>query len=126
VVSKRMQVVVSKRMIKKLRWPVAVATAIGLVAFVLPVAGRLRLYKLILSLITFILYGYDKVQACSFGWRVRECTLHVFEVFGGWPGALVGQHFFQHKTTKLSYQITFWLMVVVHQLFWWAIFKRGS
>jgi len=126
VVSKRRRVIVSKRMIRKLRWLVAVVTALGLGAFVLPTAGRLRLYTLILSSITFILYGYDKAQARSFGWRVSEKTLHVFEFFGGWPGALIGQHFFRHKTAKLSYQITFWLIFVVHRLFWWAIFKNGS
>ena len=126
VVSKRRRVIVSKRMIKKLRRPVAVALGLG--AFVLPIAGGLRCkgYTLILSLITFILYGYDKVQARSFGWRVSENTLHIFEFLGGWPGALIGQHFFQHKTAKLPYQITFWLIVAVHQLFWWAIFKSGS
>jgi len=126
VVSKRRRVIVSKRMIKKLRRPVAVATALGLGAFVLPIAGGLRLYTLILSLITFILYGYDKAQACNHGWRVSENTLHVFEFFGGWPGALIGQHFFKHKTAKLSYQITFWLIFVVHRLLWWAIFRSGS
>lgn len=124
--SKRRRVVVSKRMIKVLWWLVAVAAALGLGAFVLPIAGGLRLYTLILSLITFILYGYDKVQACINGWRVSEKTLHVFEFFGGWPGALIGQHFFRHKTAKLSYQITFWLIFVVHRLFWWAIFRSGS
>lgn len=126
IVSKGGRVTASKRRIKKLRRLVAVAVAIGLGAFVLPTARVLRLCKLTLSLITFILYGYDKAQACSFGWRVRERTLHMLEFLGGWPGALIGQHFFQHKTTKLSYQITFWFIVVVHQLLWWAIFKSGS
>jgi uncharacterized membrane protein YsdA (DUF1294 family) len=126
VVLKTRRVIVSRRMIKKLRRPVAVVTALGLGAFVLPTAGGLRLYTLILSSITFILYGYDKAQARSFGWRVSEKTLHVFEFFGGWPGALIGQHFFRHKTAKLSYQITFWLIFVVHRLFWWTIFKSGS
>ena len=125
VVSKRRQATVSKRMIRKLRWPVTVVTALGLGAFVLPTAGGLRLYTLILSSITFILYGYDKAQARISGWRVSEKTLHVFEFFGGWPGALIGQQFFRHKTAKLSYQITFWLIFVVHRLFWWAIFKSG-
>lgn len=126
VVLKRRRVIVSRRMIKKLRRPVAVAAALGLGAFVLPIAGGLRLYTLILSSITFVLYGYDKAQARSSGWRVSENTLHVFEFFGGWPGALIGQQFFRHKTAKLSYQITFWLIFVVHRLFWWAIFKSGS
>jgi uncharacterized membrane protein YsdA (DUF1294 family) len=126
VVLKTRRVIVSRRMIKKLRRPVAVVTALGLGAFVLPTAGGLRLYTLILSSITFILYGYDKAQARSHGWRVSENTLHMFEFFGGWPGALIGQHFFKHKTAKLSYQITFWLIFVVHRLFWWTIFKSGS
>ena len=72
----------------------------------------------LLSLAAFALYGYDKKQARDQGQRVPEKVLHAVEVAGGWPGALVAQQVFRHKTRKVSYQLVFWLIVAVHQLFW--------
>ncbi|MGV8663884.1 DUF1294 domain-containing protein, partial [Pseudomonas aeruginosa] len=37
---------------------------------------------------------------------------------GGWPGALVAQQVFRHKTRKLSFQLVFWGIVLLHQSFW--------
>ncbi|MGY8768115.1 MAG: DUF1294 domain-containing protein [Pirellulales bacterium] len=68
----------------------------------------------VLSLITFVMYGYDKRQAVNDGRRISEKNLHLFSFFGGWPGALAGQKFFRHKTQKTSFQITFWVLLVVH------------
>jgi uncharacterized membrane protein YsdA (DUF1294 family) len=44
--------------------------------------------------------------------------LHLVELLGGWPGALVAQQCFRHKTRKLSYQMVVWLIVAAHQLVW--------
>jgi uncharacterized membrane protein YsdA (DUF1294 family) len=33
---------------------------------------------------------------------------------GGWPGALIGQRQFRHKTQKVTFRIVFWLVVVLH------------
>jgi uncharacterized membrane protein YsdA (DUF1294 family) len=70
------------------------------------------------SAIAFGLYGHDKRQARSKGQRTPEKLLHLAELLGGWPGALVAQQVFRHKTRKLSYQLVFWLIVLAHQLFW--------
>lgn len=72
----------------------------------------------LMSLITFALYGYDKKQARSQGQRTPEKVLHAAELLGGWPGALVAQQVFRHKTRKFSYQVVFWLVVLLHELFW--------
>ncbi|WP_147463771.1 DUF1294 domain-containing protein, partial [Pseudomonas amygdali] len=37
---------------------------------------------------------------------------------GGWPGALLAQQVFRHKTRKVSFQIVFWLIVLAHQVLW--------
>ena len=44
--------------------------------------------------------------------------MHGVELLGGWPGALLAQQMFRHKTRKLSYQLSFWLIVAVHQVVW--------
>ncbi|EWC39518.1 DUF1294 domain-containing protein [Stutzerimonas stutzeri] len=78
------------------------------------------------SLLTFLLYWRDKHSALKDRWRTPETTLHFFELAGGWPGALVAQQVFRHKTRKLSYQLAFWLIVVLHQAFWIDLLFIGS
>ena len=68
----------------------------------------------LLSLLAFVAYGFDKRRAQKDGRRVPEKTLHLLALFGGWPGALAGQKMFRHKTQKISFRIVFWLCVVLH------------
>ena len=68
----------------------------------------------IMSAIAFAAYGIDKGQAKRGGRRIPEKRLHVLAVLGGWPGALIGQRVFRHKTRKTRFQLVFWLCVVVH------------
>ncbi|SER17384.1 Uncharacterized membrane protein YsdA, DUF1294 family [Pseudomonas sp. NFACC02] len=72
----------------------------------------------VMSVIAFALYGHDKRQARTQGQRTPEKRLHAAELLGGWPGALVAQQVFRHKTRKLSYQAVLWLVVLLHELFW--------
>jgi len=77
----------------------------------------LAVYPLV-SLITALLYWQDKHQARTQAWRTPEKVLHASELLGGWPGALVAQQLFRHKTHKVPYQLVFWGIVLLHQLFW--------
>ncbi len=70
----------------------------------------------IVSLFTFVAYRSDKRRAEAGKWSIPESTLHVAELAGGWPGAFLAQRRFRHKTTKLSYQVVFWIIVLVYQL----------
>jgi uncharacterized membrane protein YsdA (DUF1294 family) len=70
------------------------------------------------SLLTFGLYWQDKRRAMAKGQRTPEKLLHASELLGGWPGALIAQQAFRHKTRKVSYQMVFWVVVLVHQGFW--------
>ncbi len=100
----------------------------------LPLAGSLLRLGAVLpltiyavaSLLTFVLYWRDKHSALKDRWRTPETTLHFFELAGGWPGALVAQQVFRHKTRKLSYQLAFWLIVMLHQAFWIDLLFVGS
>lgn len=66
------------------------------------------------SAVAFIIYALDKSAATSGRWRIQERTLHLFALFGGWPGALVAQRLLRHKTRKQSFQAMFWATVVVN------------
>ena len=73
-------------------------------------------YIVAISVITFWLYRHDKRRAETNGWRTPEATLHLLELFGGWPAAFLAQRAFRHKITKTSYQAGFWLIVALHQI----------
>lgn len=72
----------------------------------------------IVSVLAFFLYWSDKRKARTERWRTPENVLHAVELAGGWPGALVAQQVFRHKTRKVSYQVLFWAIVLLHQVFW--------
>jgi uncharacterized membrane protein YsdA (DUF1294 family) len=74
-----------------------------------------------MSVVAFAAYGIDKHRAVRGGWRVREATLQVIALFGGWPGAWLAQRVFRHKTSKSTFMIVFWAIVALHvcALAWW-------
>lgn len=79
------------------------------------VVSSLLLYGIAgLSFLSFVLYGIDKQAARSRLWRIPENQLHVIALLGGWPGALLAQSFFNHKTRKRSFQGLFLLCVLIN------------
>ena len=64
-----------------------------------------------------LLQWLDKRYAITSHSRVPEATLHLFELFGGWPGSFLGQRVLRHKISKNGYQGLFWAIVLVHELF---------
>jgi uncharacterized membrane protein YsdA (DUF1294 family)/cold shock CspA family protein len=67
-----------------------------------------------MSTIAFIAYGLDKSAATAGRQRTPESTLHFLGLFCGWPGALLAQRMFRHKSRKAAFQNTFWGAVVVN------------
>ncbi|KAA6168417.1 DUF1294 domain-containing protein [Pseudomonas veronii] len=72
----------------------------------------------VVSVVAFFLYWNDKRKARADSRRTPENILHAVELAGGWPGALIAQQVFRHKTRKVSYQVLFWAIVLLHQVFW--------
>lgn len=83
-------------------------------------AGRLPVLILGLysgvSAIAFIAYALDKSAARDNRRRIRESTLHMLALAGGWPGALCAQQLLRHKSSKKAFQITFCLTVIVNSV----------
>src|SRR5690349_8025151 len=97
-----------------------------LAQMLLPVLASLRLarsldpraiagYVVAVSCVTFWLYWHDKRQAETEGWRTPESTLHLAELFGGWPAAFLAQRTLRHKISKIRYQAAFWAIIVLYQ-----------
>ena len=79
-----------------------------------------------MSLLAFAAYGIDKLRAVSGAWRTPEATLHTIGLLGGWPGAVLAQLLFRHKTAKASFQTTFWLIASAHVGFWVFVASSGQ
>lgn len=98
----------------------AVITAFGFLAALTgaALAGKLPwllpAYYSAASTLTFIAYAFDKSAARRQQRRTRECTLHIFGLIGGWPGALAAQRVLRHKTRKKSFQLMFLLVVAAN------------
>jgi uncharacterized membrane protein YsdA (DUF1294 family)/cold shock CspA family protein len=70
---------------------------------------------LVVNIVIWFLYMFDKEAARKTGQRRRpERTLHLLSLLGGWPGALLAQRMFRHKSSKQSFQDTYWATVVFH------------
>ncbi len=69
-----------------------------------------------------IAYAVDKSAARRGARRVPEATLHALALIGGWPGALIAQRLYHHKSRKASFQIGFWTTVAVNcAAAWWLL-----
>ena len=82
---------------------------------------------LLISLITFFAYAFDKVAAKDGAWRTKESTLHLLSLVGGWPGALIAQQKLRHKSKKQSFRSAFWFTVIMNVgIFAWMFTAAGS
>jgi uncharacterized membrane protein YsdA (DUF1294 family) len=81
------------------------------------IAGASAIY-VGMSVVALTLYAIDKRRARRNAWRISEATLHAVELFGGWPGAWIGQRLFRHKLQKGGYTAVFWAIVALHICAW--------
>ena len=63
------------------------------------------IYLLVINIITFLIYGLDKLKAKKEMWRISERVLIVLAMVGGSIGALLGMRVFHHKTQKWKFKI---------------------
>ncbi len=65
-------------------------------------------FFLVLSILTFLLFGFDKNAARMNQWRIPEKVLLGLSILGGAVGGLLGMQVFRHKTRK-NY---FWIILI--------------
>ncbi len=65
-------------------------------------------FFLVLSILTFLLFGFDKNAARMNQWRIPEKVLLGLSILGGAVGGLLGMQVFRHKTRK-NY---FWIIAI--------------
>lgn len=57
----------------------------------------------IINIGSVIAIWWDKRRATRGEWRLKEATLLVWALFGGWPGGIWAMRRFRHKTSKGSF-----------------------
>ena len=81
-------------------------------------------YYALMSLVTLLLYAWDKRAAARGGRRVRERTLQAWTLAGGFVGALAGQGWLRHKSRHLAFVAAAWTALVLHASAWAWWFSR--
>ncbi len=66
------------------------------------------------NLVSFGLYGLDKLKARKGLWRIRESMLLLAAAFGGSLGALLGMKVFRHKTKHWKFKVLVPVFLILH------------
>lgn len=62
------------------------------------------LYIVLINILTFFIYGIDKLKAKKSKWRVSENTLIGMAIIGGSIGAWLGMKIWRHKTLHKKFK----------------------
>jgi len=101
--------------------------AVGLAVYMSKIPPFIFVLYIFFSLVTFILYARDKSAARKGNWRTRETSLHLMSLMGGWPGALLAQKLFRHKSRKQPFRTIFWASTFLNAgIFIWLLTPPGS
>ena len=74
-----------------------------------------------INVITFLVYGIDKLKAKKGNWRIPEATLLLLAIVGGSIGAWMGMKVWHHKTMhkKFKYGVPMILMIQIGLCLYW-------
>lgn len=71
------------------------------------------IYFISINILTFILYGLDKLFAKKRMFRISEKFFFLFSLMGGFLGSLIGMYLFRHKTRKNKFILINWLSLIL-------------
>ena len=84
--------------------------------------NSILLYYIIgVNVITFMVYGIDKLKAKKGKWRIPEATLLLLAIVGGSIGAWCGMKVWHHKTMhkKFKYGVPLILLIQIGLYLYW-------
>ncbi|MFP7754248.1 DUF1294 domain-containing protein [Thermodesulfobacteriota bacterium B35] len=115
---------------KKCAFSIIVAVTFLFIITLFVINGKIPLSLLTIyfvgSIITFVVYAFDKSAAQRGAWRTSESTLHLLSLVGGWPGAIFAQQKLRHKSKKQEFRFVFWITVLLNLgVFSWILTPNG-
>lgn len=66
-----------------------------------------------INILTFFIFGWDKMQARRGAWRVSEKALFLWVLIGGGLGGIAGMKVWRHKTKKWYFKFGIPTLVVI-------------
>lgn len=69
-------------------------------------------YLIVINVITFIMFAYDKMQAKGGGWRVAENLLWLLALLGGALGGFSAMELMRHKRQKPGFVLVMLLILL--------------
>ena len=81
------------------------------------------IYLAVITVVTFLVYGIDKLKAQHKCWRIPESVLLGLAAIGGSVGAWLGMKVWRHKTQhkKFQYGVPAILAAQVAVVVWWLL-----
>lgn len=73
----------------------------------------LQYYLVLINVITFIVYGIDKLKSKRGKWRIPESTLLLLAIVGGSVGAWSGLKVWHHKTQHKKFKYGIPLIIII-------------
>lgn len=70
-------------------------------------------YIVIINILTFIVYGIDKLKAKKGKWRIPESPLLLLAIIGGSIGAFLGMKVWHHKTKHKKFKYGIPLIIIL-------------
>ena len=78
-------------------------------------------YLISINVVTFLVYGIDKLKAKHAKRRIREASLLLLAVLGGSIGAWLGMKVWHHKTQHKKFKYGLPLILLAHILLVWLL-----
>lgn len=101
-----------------MKWRLLVVLAFAVALAVCSVRTALHPFivaaYLVASPVAWLLYVFDKAAAMNGRQRTSENALLLTGLLGGWPGALLAQGMFRHKSRKTAFLVPFWITVAIN------------
>lgn len=75
------------------------------------------IYFILINLLAFIMFWFDKRAAQNSQWRISEKALIIVSMLGGTVGSLVSMNVFRHKTKKIKFILGIPIILVLQIAF---------
>ena len=75
--------------------------------------NNIIIYLIIINLLSYIIFGFDKYKAIKNKYRIPERLLILNAFLGGSLGSILGMITFHHKTKKIKFIILIPLFLII-------------